>query len=254
MKDPSVHRKAPVDLLHCKRIVTKAVIKVQEGGDKLSRSRLQPLLLVMSRLTASDLRHAITEPTWRPAPVKGKGGPSTHSSMLAAVRTYHSLHGGGPDAARAALEASLSGSEYWKAGSGATMRGNALACLDTYIDLAESDRRLASNGTKVAYAIGENEISVEVPVILRDGVDIEVRLYIDGPLASPLTEEQRLMYAAPAILACVEEFETTGTLFSDRVIGAQVWELRGGAVGRVSRAAAMSAVSLLEDMFTRLSS
>jgi hypothetical protein len=126
-----------------------------------------------------------------------------------------------------------------------------MSCLDTYIDLAASDSRLASAGTKVAYAVGADEISVEVPVVLRDGDDVEVRLYLDGPLASPLSVEQRLLYAAPAILSCAEEFETEGALFSDRVVGAQVWELRSGLHGTVTRDAAEGASGLLRALFTR---
>lgn len=205
------------------------------------------------RLTPSQLREAVTNASWRPPPpgVNRGGGPSTESALRGAIRQYHDHNAGGADAAREALANSLQDS-FW-ANKGASMRSSAELSLENYLRLAAADDRPASPGAKLTYTEGGNEISIEIHVMVFDPAGYEVRLCISGPLAQPLTDGQRILYAAPAILAAAEEFELQQDLFESQVIGAQVWELRSGHGGSVSRDAAMQARPALASMFARLS-
>lgn len=204
------------------------------------------------RLTPSELRSAVTDPEWRPPPppLPGQqaGGPSIESPLRNTIRAYHE-EGFSASEARKNLAGRLT-SDFWS-GRGAGMRATAFACLNTYIRLAEKDARPASAGAKVTYADDVGEVVLEVPLIVVDPVGYDVRWLVAGPLPHRLTDEERVLLAAPAILAAAADLETEA-LWTYPVLGAQVWELRTGATGYVSRDDAEAARSTLTAMFVRL--
>lgn len=202
------------------------------------------------RLTASQLRDAVTNPAWRPPPPsapRGTGGLSTDGQLRTAIRAFHD-HGNDADAARQSLRNSFS-SDYWR-GAGAGRRATATSCLETYLRLVESDPRPAFAGNKHDFRDGDDVISIEVYVIVMDDAGYLPRLCVPGPLPAPLTDDQRLLFAAPAILAVAEDLEVD--LFAQEVVGAQVWELRSGHTGTVGRADAEQARPGLRALLDRL--
>jgi hypothetical protein len=108
-----------------------------------------------------------------------------------------------------------------------------------------------SSGGKVTYTDTGGEAVLEVPLIVIDDSGYDVRWLIAGPLPHRLTDEERVLIAAPAILASAADLETDG-LWTIPVLGAQVWELRTGATGYVTRAEAEGARPRLQAMFDRL--
>lgn len=173
-----------------------------------------------------------------------KGGPSTDAALRGAIRTVHTA---GADAARAALNKSLA-NEYWRTGRGLTMATTARVALDTYIHLSAGDDRPSFAGKPVAYRLDGDEISVNIDVVLFDDDGYCGRICVTGPLASPLSKPDRTLLAAPALLALASELEdgfwTVHTL--------EVWELRGGQRGTITRAEAEAAVPSIRALLERL--
>lgn len=201
------------------------------------------------RISPSVLRNAATNPSYRlPVPVPGvqQGGPSTDGALRNAIRVFHDV---GTAAARDALVASLV-SPYWTAGAGLTMARQARVCLDTYIRRAEGDVRHTFPGSQRSWFLDDIEFSVNPDVVLFDQAGYEPRICLPGPLTRPLSAAQRVLIAAPTILAVADEMD--GGYGQLNVNGAEVWELRSGATGRVSRRDAEGALDDLRELARRI--
>lgn len=201
------------------------------------------------RVSPSVLRNAATNPNFRmPVAVPGvqQGGPSTDGALRSAIRRFH-------DSGRAGAHSALSESlvnTFWTSGKGLTMARHARTCLEMYITLAEGDVRQSFTGSRRSWYLGDVEFSVNPDMILFDGDGYAPRICLAGPLPQALSASQRILIAAPTILAVAEEMD--GGYGRLNVTGAEVWELRSGKTGVVSRADADGSLDALQALMSRI--
>jgi len=197
------------------------------------------------RLTPSQLRMAVTDPNYRLPTTKAPPAPSTDGSLRKAIRFVHEV---GPEAAIEQLRQSLSG-EYWR-DKGKTKARMARLCLDNYIALAEGDRRPWAPGLRMDVVIGDDIVAAGLDAVIIADEGYWGRLLVPGPLAKPLTQEEREILACPGILALIRDIE--GGFVERPVLGMEVWELRSRTANNVRRVEAETALPRLVRLLNRL--
>ena len=180
------------------------------------------------KISPSQLRSAVTDAAYRLPVGKEGGGPSTDGALRSAIRVVHSM--GAEYACPRSLHESLA-SDYWK-GRGKSLARTAEICLLNYIALAERDAKTWAPGRTLSLSVGEDVITANVDGVLVSDAGYRGRLVVPGPLAKPLTTEQRILLCCPSVLALAQEME--GGFWDRPVLGAELWELRSGATGAVS--------------------
>lgn len=180
------------------------------------------------RISSSAIRNAVMDPTYRISAV-AKGGPSTDASVRKAIREYHE---DGVDAAWASLEAGLSG-EYWTDKKGLTKAKTARDLLDSYLQLAATDTRVAVGVTAHTIRWAEHDIAANVDVLLSEPRGHVGRVCLTGVVPrSPNDAELALIAAAP-LQGLLHEFESR--LFDNVIAEIEIWTLRTGTTAVVSR-------------------
>lgn len=201
------------------------------------------------RISPSQIRKAISNPNYRVAHEKPGPKISTDGTLRKAIRMFHT---GGVEAASAALDDGLK-SEYWR-GAGISRAKNARYMLDTYIDLARTDRRIASIvGKSEVRALG-HIINADVDIVLHDSINVAGRICILADVGNGLPFNQCALVAAAPLKGLCEEFESQDALFGNTVTGIEIWQLRCGECVSISREEATDAWPILLTHLARATS
>lgn len=201
------------------------------------------------RISPSQIRKAIIDPTYRVANEKPGPKISTDGTLRKAIKMFHT---GGVEAASSALEDGLK-SEYWRR-AGISRAKNARYMLDTYIDFARADPRTVSTvGKSDVRALGY-VINADVDVVLHDSLSVAGRVCILADVGNGLSLDQCALVAAAPFKALCDEFEPEDALFGETVTGIDIWQLRCGQCIYVSREDATDAWPLLLTHLVRATS
>jgi hypothetical protein len=180
------------------------------------------------RISPTDIRCAITDPTYR-VPTERNGGPSADGTLRKAIRVYHEH---GLEAAMAHIEGGLT-KAYWHEKGGLTQAKAVRQMLDTYIDLASRDNRPTAPATRYTIRALGHEINADVDVIVKDSRGYVGRLCFTANLGRRLTRSEQALIVAAPFKGLADELD--GGLFDDLVVEIELWELRLGTIATIGR-------------------
>lgn len=201
----------------------------------------------MTRVTFGLYRRGVREPGITLSGTAGDFVPRTpFPSASSAVKRYHREDGA---RAAAALDRSLSSSDYWGPSGPPQARGWADAirhCFDVYRQIADADPRPAfACGLSRTLALPPDELVVYIDVVLFDPHGYVPRIVLWD--TADFTDARAVLYAAPVWRVMEDE------LGDGRVPEVEVWHLRSGARRVVGATVAPAALPDVARVVHRLS-
>jgi hypothetical protein len=195
------------------------------------------------RVSPSDLRNAISDPSWRPPPTK-TGLQDPHSILTKGVKLFHTES---PGVALSYVRRTLT-SAKWQTSRMKTKSSNAIQAFENYCSRASTDPRPATI-VDSAPAITLDEVTVAAPcnvVLMADDGGYVGRLCIWGLAASDMTAAQVELMCVPTVMYLHRE------LPDDIVHGVDVWFLRTGRSLHASETSVLGRRGELRQILRRL--